>query len=72
MSGRFMNDANTISVPSYWRFDLMASYRVNPKLDIRLNVNNLTDKVIYEGSHVGIFANVGPGRLTMLTANFRF
>jgi len=70
MSGRFMNDANTISVPSYWRFDLMASYRVNPKLD--LNVNNLTDEIIYEGSHVGIFANVGPGRLTMLTANFRF
>jgi len=72
MSDRLMNDANTIGVPSYWRFDAMASYRVSPKFDLRFNVNNLTDKTIYEGSHVGIFANVGPGRMYMATANFRF
>jgi len=72
MSHRWMNDANTIGVPAYWRFDAMATYRVNRQLDFRLNVLNIGDKTIYEGSHVGIFANVGPGRTMMLTANYRF
>jgi len=72
MSQRWMNDANTIGVPAYWRFDAMATYRINSQLDFRLNVLNIGDKTIYEGSHVGIFANVGPGRTAMLTANYRF
>jgi len=72
MSDRYMNDANTLSVPSYWRFDAMASYRINRHLSLRLNVTNIGNKLIYEGSHVGLFANVAPGRATMLTANFKY
>ncbi|HVL08371.1 MAG TPA: TonB-dependent receptor, partial [Burkholderiaceae bacterium] len=72
MSNRFANDANTLVLPSYWRFDAMASYRFNKHFDVRLNVNNLADKTIYDGSHVGLFANVAPGRSAMLTANWKF
>ncbi len=72
MSQRWMNDANTLGVPSYWRFDAMASYAVNKNVNLRLNVNNLTNKLIYEGSHVGLFANVAPGRSVTLTADFAF
>jgi len=72
MSDRYMNDANTLRVPSYWRFDAMASYRINQHVSLRLNVTNLTDKLIYEGSHVGLFANVAPGRAVRLTANLKY
>lgn len=72
MSHRWMNDINTLGVPAYWRFDAMASYRVNKHLDLQLNILNIGDKTIYEGSHVGLFANVGPGRSAMLTANVRY
>ena len=72
MSNRFANDENTLVLPSYWRFDAMASYRLNKHFDVRLNLNNLADKTIYDGSHVGLFANVAPGRSAMLTANWKF
>ena len=72
MSHRWMDDANTLGVPAYWRYDAMVSYAINKNLDIRLNVLNIGDKLIYEGSHVGIFANVAPGRSALVTANFRY
>lgn len=72
MSHRWMNDANTLGVPSYWRFDAMVSYAVHKNVDLQLNLLNLSDKLIYEGSHVGIFANVAPGRSAVLSANFKF
>ncbi len=72
MSKRWMNDANTMHLPSYWRYDAMASYRVSKNLDFRLNVQNLSDETIYDGSHVGLFANVAPGRAAILTANISF
>lgn len=72
MSDRWMNDANTLGVPSYWRYDVMASYAFNQHVELQLNVQNLTDETIYEGSHVGLFANIGPGRLGLMTLNFKF
>ncbi|MDO5624310.1 MAG: TonB-dependent siderophore receptor [Pseudomonadota bacterium] len=72
MSSRWMNDANTLGVPAYWRYDAMVSYRVNKHVDLQLNLLNIGNRTIYEGSHVGLFANVGPGRSAMLTANFKY
>ncbi|THF67401.1 TonB-dependent siderophore receptor [Pseudothauera nasutitermitis] len=72
MDKRYMNDANTISVDSYWRYDAMLGYKVSKNIDLRLNVLNVTDETIYDASHVGLFANVAPGRSAELTANFRF
>ena len=31
------------TVPDYWTFDAFATYRINPALQVRLNVTNLTD-----------------------------
>ncbi|WP_221931031.1 TonB-dependent siderophore receptor [Telmatospirillum sp. J64-1] len=69
---RYVNDANTMKFDPYWRFDAMASYRVNDRLDLQLNVLNLLDETIYDASHVGAFALVAPGRSALLTANVRF
>ena len=72
MDERYMNDANTITVDDYWRYDAMVGYKVNKNLDLQLNLLNLTDETIYDASHVGLFATVAPGRSAELTANFRF
>ncbi len=69
---RFVNDANTLELPSSWRYDAMAQYQVNKQFDIRLNLNNLTDERIYDASHVGLFALMAPGRSAMLTATYRY
>ncbi|PWB34428.1 TonB-dependent siderophore receptor [Pseudomonas sp. SDI] len=72
MDQRYMNDANTVSLDDYWRYDAMLAYKVNKNLDLRLNVLNLADETIYDASHVGLFATVAPGRSAELTAEFRF
>ena len=37
---------NTVYVPSYTRYDAMASYKLTKNVDLQLNVQNLTDKKI--------------------------
>lgn len=69
---RFVDDANTLTFPSTWRLDAMARYTVNRNLSVQLNLNNLTDKTIYDSSHVGIFARIAPGRSAMMTATYRY
>ncbi|MNF07981.1 putative TonB-dependent receptor BfrD precursor [compost metagenome] len=72
MDERYMNDANTVTVDDYWRYDAMLGYKVSKNLDLQLNVLNLTDETIYDASHVGLFATVAPGRSAELTASFTF
>ncbi|AIY39717.1 Ferrichrome-iron receptor [Collimonas arenae] len=72
MSERFVTDDNTRRLPSYWRYDAMASYKVSKHLDFRLNIQNLSNATIFDGSHVGVFANIAPGRSVLLTANFKY
>lgn len=69
---RYANDANTLELPSYWRYDAMARYQFNRQLSFQFNVNNISDTEIYDASHVGVFANVGTGRSYMLSATYRF
>lgn len=69
---RYVNDANTQKFKPYARVDLTFGYKVNDNMDLRLNVQNFTNKLYYDASHVGIFANVAPGRSALLTANLRY
>jgi len=69
---RYVNDANTQTFRPYARLDATIGYAVSDNLDLRLNVQNLTNKLYYDASHVGIFANVAPGRSALLTANLRY
>lgn len=72
LGARFADDVNRLVLPSYTRYDAMARYQVNDRLSVQFNVNNISDTIVYDASHVGIFANVGAGRSYMLTANYRF
>lgn len=66
------NTANTLSIPSYWRFDAVSSYKMNDALTLRLNVQNLTDERYYDKAYSAHFANMAPGRLVMLSADMHF
>ncbi|WP_423199012.1 MULTISPECIES: TonB-dependent receptor [unclassified Cupriavidus] len=68
----FGNPANSLYVPSYWRFDAMAAYRVNKNLTLQLNVQNLFNRTYYTKAFQAHYASLGAGRFGMLTANFRF
>lgn len=68
----FVNDANTQWFKPYARVDATFGYKVNANLDLRVNAQNLLNKLYYDASHVGIFANVAPGRSALLTANLRY
>lgn len=60
-------------IPSYAVYDMFATYRVNKNLDMRLNVNNVTDKDYYlAGYRSGSFLYMGDARSYRLTLNYEF
>ena len=69
---RYVDDSNTLKLPSHTLYDAMVGYRMSRNLELQLNVNNITDTRVYDASHVGLFANVGQGRSYMLNANYSF
>ena len=69
---RYVDDANKLKLPSHTVYDAMVRFDVNKQFDLQLNVNNIGNTRVYDASHVGIFANVGPGRSYMLNATYRF
>ncbi|MNZ63965.1 putative TonB-dependent receptor BfrD precursor [compost metagenome] len=72
VDSRVGNAANTIEVPSYWRYDAMAKYKVSKNLDLQLNVQNLTDKRYFDQVYSNHMAHVAPGRTALLSTNFHF
>ena len=69
---RYVNDANTQKFKPYTRVDATIGYKVTDNLDLRLNAQNLTNKLYYDASHVGLFANVAPGRSVLLSAGLSY
>lgn len=72
VSQKYVNTANTSAMPAYWRVDAMASYALNDKTSLQLNVQNLFDERYYDSSHVGSFATLQPGRSVTARLNMRF
>ena len=60
-------------VPAYTTLDLFGAYRFTPKLEARVNVNNVTDKdyylAVYRG---GFFLYKGDARNVRFTLNYDF
>lgn len=71
---RYVNQANTESLPSYVRFDATVGYSVRAAdvdWNAQLNVFNVFDKVYYEASHTN-FTTVGTPRAGQLTVGASF
>lgn len=64
--------ANGIYLPSYWRYDAFASYTINDKMDLQLNVQNLTDERYFTKTNGTHHADPAPGRQAILTLNVKY
>jgi catecholate siderophore receptor len=70
--GERTNSTTTVRTASgYWLADVTAAYNVNERFTLRLNVSNLTNERYIDRIGGGHFVP-GPGRLAMLTADFKF
>ena len=76
LSKRYADLANTAELPSYVLVDAMASYRLNPHIELRVNVNNLTNKLAFQSVY---YANSEenhvipvPGRTALFSAAIRY
>ena len=71
-SDRYTSSADTGRVPGYWRFDTMASYKVNQKFSLQLNIQNLLDTKNFESLSGFGAAQPGPGRTAILSGKYTF
>jgi catecholate siderophore receptor len=60
-----------VKVPNFWRFDAFASYALWNKIDLQLNVNNISNELYYE-QYYGSQAVPAEARSANLTARVRF
>ncbi|WP_375768849.1 TonB-dependent siderophore receptor [Archangium gephyra] len=60
-----------VKVPNFWRFDAFASYQLFNRVDLQLNLNNISDALYYEQYYAGQ-AVPAEGRSANLTARVRF
>jgi catecholate siderophore receptor len=70
-SDTFANAQNTEYVLSYWKFDAMASYKVDAKSTIQLNIYNIT-KAFYYAQYYAGQAVPAPGRSASLSYRYRW
>jgi len=59
-------------IPSYWRFDARASYKLTSNIQISVNAQNLTDKVYFSQAYTSHYASIAPGRTIIGTVEFKF
>jgi catecholate siderophore receptor len=60
------------SIPSYWRFDARAAYRLSPHVALSVNAQNLTDKRYFSQAYSSHYATVAPGRTVFGTLSFEY
>ena len=60
------------AIPGYVRFDASAGYTFNDHLDVRLNVQNLTNKLYYSQAYTSHYAAIAPGRSGFLTLTAKY
>lgn len=71
VDSRYGNNINTVEAPSYWVYDAMVTYHATEKLDIQLNVYNLSNETYYQGVN-GSHIVPGAGRTALLSTKVRF
>ena len=72
-AGTALNVSNMPKIPSYWVTDLMAAYKVNRNVNLRLNIYNLFDKeYISTLNNSGARLVMGQPRSAALTFNYKF
>lgn len=63
---------NKVFAPSYTRYDAFASWKLNDKANLQLNVQNLTDERYILRTNGVHHADPAPGRQAILTLNVKY
>jgi catecholate siderophore receptor len=63
--------SNLALVPGWWRFDLMAAYKISPKATLQFNLYNVTDKLYYTSAYSN-WAVPAAGRLAAMTLRVKY
>ncbi|MBN9584357.1 MAG: hypothetical protein BGN84_11835 [Afipia sp. 62-7] len=71
VDGLWGNVDNTTRIPSWWRFDAMASYKLAPNATLQFNVFNLADKYYYDSAYSN-WATPAPGRTMTVSLRTKF
>jgi catecholate siderophore receptor len=72
VDSRWTSVTNDARIPSYWRLDAMAAYKVNRNFTVQLNVYNLTDEYYFDTAAGAGYAVPGPGRYVSLSGRAQF
>ncbi len=62
----------TRSIPGYWRFDGTASAKINDRVSLRVNVQNIFDKRYYDRTYTTHFVNIAAGRSAFATLSLKY
>ena len=68
----FVNEDNSVEVPSYIRFDAAAFYDVSDDLRLQVNMENLTDENYYPDAHSNTNISTGKPLNARFTVSSRF
>ena len=60
------------SIPSYWRFDARAGFKVNDKIQLSVNVQDLTNKRYFTQAYSSHYATIAPGRTVIGTLSLSY
>lgn len=60
------------SVPSYWRFDANAAYKISDAVQLQVNVQNIFNKLYYDKAYAAHYASQAPGRTAIVTLNVKY
>ena len=69
---RYGNASNTVWIPSYTTYDAMASVALNERMQLQLNLQNVTDEVYFVRPYSNHYAALGPARAAVMTLNVDF
>lgn len=72
MSDRFADATNRISIPSYWRYDAVATYTFSDNVNLQLNLNNISDERYVTNPFTTHMAQIAPGRSALMTLNVKY
>ncbi|WP_342363286.1 TonB-dependent siderophore receptor [Terrarubrum flagellatum] len=66
--------ANSNILPGGWRFDLLAEYKLTKNVSAKVQVNNVFDKLLYDGFYRSAvpYVYVAPGRVAYFSVNFKY
>jgi len=70
MSKRYTNVTDATWVPSYVRLDVVADYLITKRLDLQMNIQNLTNKLYYDRVYVN-YSRIAPGRSVTFQLSYK-